>query len=132
MDNISLIILLIGIVMVTVGAFIVFFRKKRKKRCSCKVIGILTDSQHFHAYGDGSAQNFGVYEYQYQGQTYYKTSLVGTTGRPQAGKKKTLYINPDNPQDCIIDAWGSALGAGVFFLIGFAFIVVSVVLITIG
>lgn len=132
MNTIILSFLLIGIALVAVGAVIVFFRIMRRKRCSHKITGVLTNSQHFHAYGDGSAHNFGVYEYQYQGQTYYKTSMVGTTVRPQAGKKKTLYINPDNPQDCIIDAWGSAFGAGVLFLIGSVFVVVGIVLIAIG
>ena len=127
MDIARITLLMIGIVMVLAGTIICIVRKKCRKQCSIKVTGVCADSQHFCSIGDTTAHNFGVYEYQYQGKTYYKTSLVGTTGAPPIGKKKTLYINPDKPEDCMIDSWGSAFGAGVLFFIGFAFLVAFII-----
>lgn len=130
--DIVLLFILIGVIFATVGAIMLFFREKRKKRCNYKIEGVIVASKRYRGVGDGGIRNFGVCEYEYQGQTYYKTSLIGTTGRPQMDKKKTLFIDPDNPQDCMIDAWASAFCIGVCFVISCMCTVITVVLFAIG
>lgn len=52
--------------------------------------------------GDGPKHYYyAVYEYQYNGVTYNNESKAGTNGCPKIGKLRTIYLNPENPEEYI-------------------------------
>ena len=71
--------------------------------------------------------NCGVYEYEYQGNIYHVNSLVSTTGNVKMGKKKKIYVNPNQPNDCMIDAWVYGFTTSVLIILALICIVIGFV-----
>lgn len=128
MDLVTLILVPIGIAFLITAVLINIFRQRKKKRCSFKTSAIITGIDHFGRTSQSKAHNYGVYEYEYEGRTYYKRSYVGTTAHPTMGKTLNAYVNPDKPQECIIEGWVSALGIGLFSGFGILFIILGIVI----
>ncbi|MBE5942687.1 MAG: DUF3592 domain-containing protein [Lachnospiraceae bacterium] len=124
-----LICILIGLVMLISGVIVLLvFKKKRKKYCDT-VIGVSTTfaSAKEAVPDDGIRRtyNCGVFEYEYQGNIYHINSLVSTTGNVKIGKKKKIYVNPNQPDDCMIDAWVYVFTASILIAIALLFMVIG-------
>lgn len=128
MDLVTLILVPIGIVFLITAVIINIFRQKKKGRCSFKTQAIITGVDRFGRTSQHRARNYGVYEYEYNGIIYHKRSYVGTTGSPLMGKTVYAYVNPDNPQECIIEGWVSALAIGLFSGFGILLIIIGIVI----
>lgn len=127
--------IIVTIVLVPIGlaflitAFIInVFRQKKKRRCSYKTHAIITGADRFGRTSQHKARNYGVYEYEYQGMVYHKHSYVGTSFAPELGKTADAYVNPDKPEECIIENWVSALAIGLFAGFGIMFTVLGAVI----
>ena len=127
MEALILIFVLVGIILIIIGIIIAIARKNKKHRCNCQLTAIITGVKHFGRTSTHKARNFGVYEYHYQGKTYFIRSYVGRTGSPKIGKMVTIYVNPYNPQDCIVEGWVSTFATGLFIGLGCIFIVSGIV-----
>ena len=123
--------ILIGVAMIISGVIVfLFYRKKRKKLCDT-VMGVSTSVQSMkEAVPDNGIRrtyNCGVYEYEYQGNIYHVNSLVSTTGNVKMGKKKKIYVNPNQPNDCMIDAWVYGFTTSVLIILALICIVIGFV-----
>lgn len=113
------IFILIGIILILVGIIWLIKRSQKKKRCNYRTTAILIDANSYHSI-DHHNMKYGIYEYEYQGKTYYKNSNVGSTVAPKIGKTINIFVNPTNPEDCILEDWVGILGISMF--IGFGII----------
>lgn len=126
-----LICILSGAAMLISGAIVfLVYRKKRKKYCDT-VVGVSVSVQSMKEAvpdeGIRRTYNCGIYEYEYQGSIYYVNSLVSTTGNVKMGKKKKIYVNPNQPNDSIIDAWVYGFTTSVLMILALLLIVVGFV-----
>lgn len=124
-----LVCILIGLAMLISGVIVyLVYRKKRKKFCDT-VEGVSVSIQSMkEAVPDNGIRrtyNCGIYEYKYQGNIYRVNSLVSTTGNVKMGKKKKIYVNPNQPNECMIDAW-------VYGFITIMLIVLALICIAVG
>ena len=124
--------ILIGVAMIISGVIVfLFYRKKRKKLCDT-VMGVSTSVQSMkEAVPDNGIRrtyNSGIYEYEYQGNVYHVNSLVSTTGNIKIGKKKKIYVNPNQPNECMIDSWIYSFITSVLIILALICIVVGFVL----
>ncbi len=128
-----LICILIGFVMVISGVIVLLLYKKKRKKYSNTVIGVSVafNSVKESVPDDGiyKTYNYGIYEYEYQGDIYHTNSLVGTTGHVKTGKKKKIYVNPYQPDDCMIDSWLYVFTSSILILLAILFIVIGFIVI---
>lgn len=79
---------------------IAFFKKKARGSCIRKVKAHIADVECSEAgiiHGEGLVSRYPVYEYSVNGRRFRKRSAVGSTYENfRIGKKKVLYINPEN------------------------------------
>ena len=133
MDSAFWILILLALFMILIGVIFTVIIRKNRKRCSYKVIGVISGSREATSYSHDSdihgyrTYHHGDYEYQYQGNSYYAISTIGTTARPKQGKKTTIYINPDNPEDYAIDTRLYTLLASIFYAIGAILFIIAIV-----
>ncbi len=134
MDNVIAILICIsmGLIMAVSGVIVILVYRKKRKKYSDTVIGVSATwkSMQEAVPDDGVRRtyNYGVYEYEYQGNIYQATSIVGTTGNVKTGKKKKIYVDPNNPEDCMIDAWSYTFVAGMLFALAVLCIVIGCLL----
>lgn len=125
----------LGIIMHIVGAILLMFYKKHRKRCTETVVGTIVNMAKER--GRSSIQTTklettykcGIYEYQYNGETYYSASTVSTTAGPKFGKQRVLFINPENPEDMIEKRFVTYLPMVIGFGIGAFLWVLSIILV---
>lgn len=117
-----------GLILIFAGILVFSARQRKRKRCSFRTAAVIVGNKHFHKIGrKGHRTNYGIYEYEYRGKNYQKRSYVGTTSHARIGKEKIAYVNPNRPEECIIEAWVSALAVGL--LLGFGMLFVMIVLV---
>ena len=123
--------ILIGVAMIISGVIVfLVYRKKRKKLCDTVMGGSTSVQSMKEAVPDNGIRrtyNCGVYEYEYQGNVYHVNSLVSTTGNVKMGKKKKIYVNPNQPNDCMIDAWVYGFTTSVLIILALICIVIGFV-----
>ncbi len=121
----------IGAVFVLTAVFIFRGRNNKRKRCTYKTQAVIAGVDHFNRTSSHRAHNYGVYEYEYNGRIYRKRSYVGTSWSPEMGRIRDAFVNPEIPEECIIEGWVSALAGGLFLGFGILFIVMSVIFVII-
>ena len=126
MKVVVLVFILIGSVVILIGALLSHLATRGIKDYSHKIEGVLIDFKSYRTY-DRNIFHYGVYEYIYQGQAYHITSTIGTSYRPRKGKKQTLYVNPYNPQDCVIDVDSKKFAAKICIGIGSFFVAIAII-----
>lgn len=130
-----LILILCAFIVILPGMIIMHFEGKKRKKCSYEVIGVsksaLRSKSAVQHSGIGSTYYTRIYEYQYQGNIYEAISRVSTTGLSSKVKKKKIFINPNNPEEYLIDHGVYVLIAGILFAIGAILIIVAIILIVI-
>ncbi len=57
----------------------------------------------FNKYGLPHTTFFLIYEYQVDGESYMIKSDNGTGQLPLTGSTRTVYFNPENPQEAVLD-----------------------------
>ncbi len=100
---VGVVFLIIGVVLASIAVILVVFHKKKRKRCSEEVVATIVEALRYRKRGVDGPEHFyyAVYEYQYNGVTYNNESKMGTSGRPKIGKLRTIYLNPNNPEEYI-------------------------------
>ncbi|MBE6862762.1 MAG: DUF3592 domain-containing protein [Ruminococcus sp.] len=131
MNIAAMILLPIGAVFILVAALIFNSRKKKQMRCTYKTTAIINDIDRFGRSYNNRRRNYGVYEYEYNGTVYRKRSYVGTSLSPEIGRMRDAYVNPEKPEECIIEGWVSALAGGLFLGFGILFIALAVLFLVI-
>ena len=124
-SNIFLILYLfaIGLILLIVALILLKFYKKKRSRCSLEVTGTVVDMASHRGRSmtgpQGQERTFhqGVYEYEVNGELYYSPSTVESTARPKFGKQRTLFVNPDNPNEIIEKRFITYLPTGLMFLL---------------
>lgn len=124
-DNLFLILYLfaMGLILLIVGLILLKFYKKKRNRCSLEVTGTVVDMASERGRSmtgpEGREVTFhqGVYEYEVNGEMYYSPSTVQTTARPKFGKQRTLFVNPENPNEIIEKRFITYLPTGLMFLL---------------
>ena len=130
-----IILICFAIFMFLIGFILNMVSRHRKKGRTYKVTGEIYDPNGAVSYSFKQDDphvmktfHHGMYVYQYQGVSYTAISTIGTTKRPKPGKKTTIYINPDNPEDYIMDCWLYNLLTGMFYALGVLFVVILIII----
>lgn len=100
---VGVIFLIIGVVLFLIDAIFVAFYKKKRKRCCVEIVATIVDALRYRKQGADGPEHYyyAVYEYQYNGVTYNNESKMGTNGRPKLGKLRTIYLNPEKPEEYV-------------------------------
>lgn len=100
---VGVIFLIIGAVFASIDVIFVVLHKKKRKSCSVEVEATIVEALRYRKRGVDGPEHFyyAVYEYQYNGVTYNNESKMGTNGRPKIGKLRTIYLNPNNPEEYV-------------------------------
>lgn len=100
---VGIIFFIIGVVLALIGIIFGILHKKKRKRCSVEIIATIVETLRCRKQtGDGPEHYYyAVYEYQYNGVTYKNESKIGTNGCPKIGKLRTIYLNPESPEEYI-------------------------------
>lgn len=132
-DLLALIFGAAGAILILSGIPVFVARNRKRKRCSYETKAVITENIAFRSREAGRSRRvyYGVYEYSYRGETYQKRSYVGTSFRAKIGKEKLAFVNPDRPEECIIEGWVSALAIGLLWGIGALFTVLALVFVLI-
>jgi hypothetical protein len=132
MNLAALILIIFAMIMIMCGAIIIHFENKKRKNCSYEVMGTSKSLLRSHSpvqhNGIGSEYYTRVYEYQYYGYIYEAISRVSTTGVSNKIKQKKIYINPNNPQEYLIDHGLFVLIAAIPYGIGAILVIVAIAL----
>ena len=99
----GLIFFIIGLVIGLVDAILIVLHKKKRKCYNAKVEATIVEVMSYrNRMADGiKTFHYAVYEYVYNGMTYTSQSKFGTSACPKIGKKRTLFLNPENPEQYI-------------------------------
>lgn len=128
-----LVLILCAFIVILPGMIIMHFEGKKRKKCTYEVTGVsksaLRSKSPVEHSGIGSRYYTRIYEYQYQGNIYEAISRVSTTGLARKEKRKKIYINPNNPEEYLIDHGLCVLIAGILYAIGVILIIVAIVVI---
>ena len=75
--------------------------RNKRKRCRVESEATVVDEVCRRTLQDDETRYYycPVYEYWYNGVTYKNESRVGTSAHPEIGKRRMIYINPDNPEE---------------------------------
>ena len=111
----------IGIILLLVGIIWLMKRSQKKKRCSYKTTAVIVGANKYRS-TDLHYMKSGIYEYQYQGNTYYKKSNVSSNSTPKIGKTVSIFLNPNDPEDCIVEDWVGILAISLFMGFGIIFL----------
>lgn len=100
---VGVVFLLLGVVLTAINVIFVIFHKKKRKRCSVEIVATIVETLRYRKLGGNGHEHYyyAVYEYQYNGVTYKNKSKMGTNGCPKVGKLRTIYLNPENPEEYI-------------------------------
>lgn len=98
---VSLCFLGMGFIMALIDVICIMFHKKKRKRCSVETEATIVEDVCYREGLTGSREyyHYAIYEYQYNGITYKNRSKMGTSMPAKVGKRRTLYLNPENPED---------------------------------
>ena len=99
----GLIFFIIGLILGLVDVILIILHKKKKKCYSAKVEATIVEAKLYKVgvTADRDRFYYSVYEYVYNGMTYTSQSKFGTSACPKIGKKRTLFLNPENPEQYI-------------------------------
>ena len=99
----GLIFFIIGLVIGLVDVILIILHKKKRKCCSVEVESTMVEAKFYKVGVTADRERFyyAVYEYEYNGMTYTSQSKFGTSACPKIGKKRTLFLNPANPEQYI-------------------------------
>ena len=124
---VGLCFLLVSVVLGLVDIVCVSLQKKKRIGCNVQVEARIVDSLRYYRRGADGNEHFyyAVYEYQYNGLVYRSESKYGTNACPKVGKQRTIYLNPNNPEEYIEKRFLSYLHivilsaiSGIFGIIG--------------
>ena len=99
----GLVFFIIGLVIALVDVIFIILHKKKRKCCSVEVEATIVKVMSFRNRMEDGIKTFhyAVYEYVYNGMTYSSQSKFGTSRCPKIGKKRILFLNPENPEQYI-------------------------------
>lgn len=117
----------IGMVLLLCGIAMLAWEDRKKKRCVEKCEGVICSAKRY--YSDHRHMYCPIYEYEYGNEVYRRESFVSSNAQPKIGKKVTLYINPDKPEEYYTKSVIMKMIEGIFISIGVIFIVIGVALV---
>ncbi len=131
---VGVVFLIIGVVLTSIDVIFIILHKKKRKRCSVEIVATIVETlRYWKRGGDGPEHYYyAVYEYQYNGVTYNNESKMGTNGCPKIGKLRTIYLNPENPEEYIEKRFLTYLHIVVVTVISGVFSFIGLMLILAG
>lgn len=126
--------LIIGVVLTSIDVIFIILHKKKRKRCSVEIVATIVETLRYRKRGGDGPEHYyyAVYEYQYNGVTYNNESKMGTNGCPKIGKLRTIYLNPENPEEYIEKRFLTYLHIVVVTVISGVFSFIGLMLILAG
>ena len=131
---VGVVFLLLGVVLTAINVIFVIFHKKKRKRCSVEIVATIVETLRYRKLGGNGHEHYyyAVYEYQYNGVTYNSDSKMGTSGRPKIGKLRTIYLNPENPEEYIEKRFLTYLHIVILTIMSSVFSFVGLIIILAG
>lgn len=117
---------MIGVILILVGVVVTMAHSKKRKRCSCEITGVISAQRICYDADTIHETCSGIYEYEYNGKTYHKNSFVSTRSSVEFGKEVKVLVNPDKPEECIVENWVGILTSCLFIGIGCVFLALAV------
>lgn len=131
---VGVVFFIIGVVVSLIDVIFVIFHKKKRKRCSVEIVATIVKILRSRRIGESGHKHYyyAVYEYQYNGVTYNSDSKMGTSGRPKIGKLRTIYLNPENPEEYIEKRFLTYLHIVILTIMSSVFSFVGLIIILAG
>lgn len=117
---------MIGVILILVGVVVTMAHSKKRKRCSREITGVISTQRICYDADTIHKTRSAIYEYEYNGKTYHKNSFVSTNSSVEFGKEVKVLVNPDKPEECIVENWVGILASCLFIGIGCVFLALAV------
>lgn len=124
----------VAVLFFIIGLVLLKFYKKKRQRCSETVTGTIVTMSKERGRSETSPTAYanyhcGIYEYEWNGNTYYAHSTVETTARPKLGKQMVLYVNPENPEEILEKRFVSIMPMVIMFALSGLCLLIGLLLI---
>ncbi len=131
---VGVLFLIIALVLALIDIIFLVFHKKKCKLCSVEIVATIVEAFRYRKQAVDGPEHYyyAVYEYQYNGVTYRNESKIGTNGCPKIGKQRTIYLNPESPEEYIEKRFLTYLHIVIVTVLGGVFSLVGLLLILAG
>jgi len=125
--------LVLGIVFLVCAIIVKVVFEKKKERCTQMVEARIVDIHKMERRDGGDVTSayvsyFPIYEYEYKGKIYQRSSNVGNLKSAfEIGKKVIIYIDPQNPETLYEDSKVPKLIVPIFGAVGVLLLLISVI-----